>query len=77
MIAVSVTASCMVIEQSIKVDLCLQVCVRRGLVAFPSSYLLLHNRTDVHKIRGLFTLSSQVSQYQCPVDVPKLYCLFC
>uniref|UniRef100_A0A8C9ZP43 Mitochondrial import inner membrane translocase subunit TIM44 n=1 Tax=Sander lucioperca TaxID=283035 RepID=A0A8C9ZP43_SANLU len=32
---------------------CLQICVRRGLVAFPSSYLLLHNRPNVYRIRGV------------------------
>ncbi|XP_032381510.1 mitochondrial import inner membrane translocase subunit TIM44 isoform X1 [Etheostoma spectabile] len=39
---------------------CYQICVRRGLVAFPSSYLLLHNRPNVYRIRGVLTWSSQV-----------------
>ncbi|XP_029285577.1 mitochondrial import inner membrane translocase subunit TIM44 isoform X1 [Cottoperca gobio] len=36
--------------------------VRRCLVAFPSSYLLLHNRRNVYRIGGLLTCSSQVPQ---------------
>ncbi|XP_028443585.1 mitochondrial import inner membrane translocase subunit TIM44 isoform X1 [Perca flavescens] len=36
------------------------ICVRRGLVAFPSSYLLLHIRPNVFRIRGVLTCSSQV-----------------
>ncbi|XP_034737838.1 mitochondrial import inner membrane translocase subunit TIM44 [Etheostoma cragini] len=39
---------------------CYQICVRRGLVAVPSSYLLLHNRPNVYRIRGVLTCSSQV-----------------
>ncbi|XP_056234084.1 mitochondrial import inner membrane translocase subunit TIM44-like [Seriola aureovittata] len=39
---------------------CYQICVRRGLVAFPSSYLLHHNRPNVFRIRGFLTSSSQV-----------------
>ncbi|KAF1385668.1 hypothetical protein PFLUV_G00110190 [Perca fluviatilis] len=39
---------------------CYQICVRRGLVAFPSSYLLLHNRLNVYRIRGVLTCSSPV-----------------
>ncbi|TDH08592.1 hypothetical protein EPR50_G00099140 [Perca flavescens] len=39
---------------------CYQICVRRGLVAFPSSYLLLHIRPNVFRIRGVLTCSSQV-----------------
>ncbi|KAK5622112.1 Mitochondrial import inner membrane translocase subunit TIM44 [Crenichthys baileyi] len=31
---------------------CYQICVRRGSVAFPSSYLLLPNRTHVYRICG-------------------------
>uniref|UniRef100_A0AAX7STW2 Mitochondrial import inner membrane translocase subunit TIM44 n=1 Tax=Astatotilapia calliptera TaxID=8154 RepID=A0AAX7STW2_ASTCA len=41
---------------------CYQICVRRGLVAFPSSYLLLSNRPNVYTIRGLLTHSPQVPQ---------------
>ncbi|CAI5639474.1 unnamed protein product [Oreochromis niloticus] len=41
---------------------CYQICVRRGLVAFPSSYLLLSNRPNVYRIRGLLTHSPQVPQ---------------
>ncbi|KAM9357687.1 mitochondrial import inner membrane translocase subunit TIM44 [Symphorus nematophorus] len=41
---------------------CYQICVRRGLVAFPSSYLLLHNRPNVFRIHGLLPCSSQVPQ---------------
>lgn len=29
-------------------------------MAFPSSYLLLHNRPNVYRIRGILTCSSQV-----------------
>ncbi|XP_014324810.1 mitochondrial import inner membrane translocase subunit TIM44 [Xiphophorus maculatus] len=38
---------------------CYQICLRRGLVAFPSSYLLLPNRTNVYRICGLPSRSSQ------------------
>ncbi|XP_010792541.1 mitochondrial import inner membrane translocase subunit TIM44-like [Notothenia coriiceps] len=41
---------------------CYQICVRRGLVSFPSCYLLLHNRAAVYRTHGLLTCSSQVSQ---------------
>ncbi|KAK2835500.1 hypothetical protein Q5P01_015984 [Channa striata] len=40
---------------------CYQTCLRRGLVALPSSYLLLHNRPNVCRIRHVLTSSSQVS----------------
>ncbi|KAK5870284.1 hypothetical protein PBY51_024936 [Eleginops maclovinus] len=43
---------------------CYQICVRRGLVAFPSSYLLLHNRPTVYRIHGLLTCSSQSPSVQ-------------
>lgn len=51
---------------------CFQICVRRGLVAFPSSSRLLHNRPNVFRIRGFLTSSSQV---RTPYDV-ALSCLF-
>ncbi|XP_014899286.1 mitochondrial import inner membrane translocase subunit TIM44 isoform X1 [Poecilia latipinna] len=38
---------------------CYQICLRRGLVASPSCYLLLPNRTHVYRICGLPSRSSQ------------------
>ena len=37
-----------------------QKCIRRGMVALPSSYMLLHNRPNVFRIWGFLTSSSQV-----------------
>ncbi|KAM6922090.1 mitochondrial import inner membrane translocase subunit TIM44 [Xenentodon cancila] len=39
-----------------------QVCVRRGVVAFPCSYPLLPTGARVHRTRGLVTGSSQVAR---------------
>uniref|UniRef100_A0A3Q1CAJ8 Mitochondrial import inner membrane translocase subunit TIM44 n=1 Tax=Amphiprion ocellaris TaxID=80972 RepID=A0A3Q1CAJ8_AMPOC len=41
---------------------CYQICVRRGLVAFPSSYLLLPNRPNIYRIHGSLRRSPQVLQ---------------
>ncbi|XP_008406189.1 mitochondrial import inner membrane translocase subunit TIM44 [Poecilia reticulata] len=38
---------------------CYQICLRRGLVASPSCYLLLPNRTNVYRTCGLPSRSSQ------------------
>uniref|UniRef100_A0A1A7Y0P0 Mitochondrial import inner membrane translocase subunit TIM44 n=1 Tax=Iconisemion striatum TaxID=60296 RepID=A0A1A7Y0P0_9TELE len=39
---------------------CYQMCLRRGLVASPSSCLLFSNRPNVYRIHGLFRCSPQV-----------------
>ncbi|KAM4628701.1 mitochondrial import inner membrane translocase subunit TIM44 isoform 2-T2 [Polymixia lowei] len=39
---------------------CYQICVRRGLLACSSSYLLLHNRPHVYRICGSLSSSPQV-----------------
>lgn len=52
------SAACSSLRQSLCTSL--QACVRRGLVAFPSSFLLFHNRPNVHRIRGFITSSYQV-----------------
>ncbi|TWW57954.1 Mitochondrial import inner membrane translocase subunit TIM44 [Takifugu flavidus] len=41
---------------------CYQTCVRRGIVAFPSSYLLLHNRSHAYRLRGFLTCTLQRPQ---------------
>ncbi|KAM9848975.1 mitochondrial import inner membrane translocase subunit TIM44 [Aulostomus maculatus] len=41
---------------------CYQICIKRGFVAFPSSYLLLHNRPNIYRIRWSLSTSSQVPQ---------------
>lgn len=58
-----------------------QKCVRRGMVALPSSYMLLHNRPNVFRIWGFLTSSSQVwtfdinsvSAMSPSLDNPNLY----
>ncbi|XP_058494156.1 mitochondrial import inner membrane translocase subunit TIM44 [Solea solea] len=48
-------------KMAVPVWLSYQICAGRGLVSFPSSYLRLHYRSNVFRIRGFLTCSSKTT----------------